>query len=163
MAAPFLGTFTWLSYEKSQVKRALKKQLIAGVDKNDLVLLKFTPEESQKLRWEHDKEFEYNDQMYDVVAKEVIDGVIHYWCWWDHEETHLNKRLQNLVANALGGDMQRKEKRDHTIRFYNSLFCAQHTTPSFQSNAMDMENNWFYTISAYSHSLSPPIPPPKIS
>ena len=161
MTAPFFGTFTWLSYEKNQVRRTLKKQLIAGIEKDELVLLKFTPEESSKLRWEHDKEFEYNHQMYDVVAKEVIDGVIHYWCWWDHEETQLNKKLQNLLATALGGDMARKEKKDNTLRFYSSLYYSPLNTLSFQSIVKDIENNWVYITPASLYALSPPNPPPK--
>ncbi|MBL6445897.1 hypothetical protein JMN32_06235 [Fulvivirga sp. 29W222] len=161
MVAPFLGTFTWLSYEKKQVRKELKKQLIAGIDKSELVLLKFTPKQNSKLNWEHEKEFEFNGQMYDVVAKDTIDGVIHYWCWWDHEETQLNKKLQNLLANALGGDMEREQRKGKTIRFYSSLFFSQNTALLFQSNGEEIEKHYTYTREAYFHTLSPPIPPPK--
>ena len=58
--------------------------MIAGIDKSELVLFKFSKEETTtKLNWKHAKEFEFNQQMYDVVEKQVSKDSIHYWCWWD--------------------------------------------------------------------------------
>lgn len=161
MAAPFLGTFTWLKYQKIKVRKELKKQLIAGVDKNELVLLKFTLEESRTdLRWEHDKEFEYNNQMYDVVEKEIRNDTVYYWCWWDYEETGLNRKLQNLITDALGGDLERKKKQDHTLNFYKSLFFTQISNQNFLPPTKEIASNSFYSFSDISYFLSPPVPPP---
>src|SRR5690606_39601506 len=70
--APVMTIYLYLQFEKSAVRREIKWKMIAGMDEEELVLLKFTKEETQtKLRWEHSKEFEYDGQMYDIVSKEV--------------------------------------------------------------------------------------------
>ena len=43
--APVIGTYSWLQYKKATVKKEVKKQLIAGKTKDELVLLIFTEEE----------------------------------------------------------------------------------------------------------------------
>lgn len=100
---PVIASFTWLYYQKAIIKREVKRQIIAGIDEDDLVLLKFSKEEAKtKLRWEHSKEFEYNRQMYDVVKTMTLGGMVYYWCWLDHEETKLNRRFclfPNLYAS----------------------------------------------------------------
>ncbi|PTB91022.1 hypothetical protein C9994_16285, partial [Marivirga lumbricoides] len=99
--APGLITYSWLSHQKRAVKHEVKWKMIAGMDKNELVLLKFTSEEAKVLKWEHAKEFEYQNEMYDVVEQQTIGDTTYYWCWWDHEETALNKQLSLLVVKAL--------------------------------------------------------------
>src|SRR5688572_27780769 len=99
LTVPFAGTYTWLQYHKHQTKRAIKWRMIAGMQGEELELLKFSKAETQtKLRWEHSREFEYNSQMYDVVAVITKADSVFYWCWWDNEETLLNKQLGQLVA-----------------------------------------------------------------
>ena len=87
--------------EKAALKREIKWKMIAGIDQNELVLLKFSKEEAEtKLRWEHSKEFEYDGQMYDIVSKEIKGDSIYYRCWWDYEEPALNRKLQQLVVRV---------------------------------------------------------------
>ena len=70
--APVATMFLYLHFEKAALKREIKWKMVAGIDQNELVLLKFSKEEAEKqLRWEHSKEFEYEGQMYDVVSKEI--------------------------------------------------------------------------------------------
>ncbi len=55
-----------------------------------MVRLKFSKTEiTTKLNWKHSKEFEFNNQMYDVVDKVVTRDSIRYWCWWDFKETEI--------------------------------------------------------------------------
>jgi hypothetical protein len=101
LIGPYLGISLYLKHEKRMLKREIKHRIIEGIDRSELVELSFTPEEKKQLRWEHSKEFEYNGEMYDVVESKSENGKITYWCWWDNEETKLNRRLNNLLARAL--------------------------------------------------------------
>jgi hypothetical protein len=88
-----------------------------------LVLLKFSKAETTtNLNWKHSKEFEFNNQMYDIVDKVVSKDSIHYWCWWDFEETKLNKQLDNLLAGVYQHDSKSKEKQDLVYKFYKSIY-----------------------------------------
>ncbi len=123
LIVPAVVTYTWLHHHRRAVKREVKWKMIAGVDKKELVFFKFSNQElTTKLRWEHSKEFEYQTQMYDVVEKKITNDSTYLWCWWDHEETKLNKQLQGLLATAFQNDSQTKDKQNDVYKFYNLLF-----------------------------------------
>jgi hypothetical protein len=66
------------------------------------MLLKFsTQEAAENLDWEHDAEFEYRGEMYDVIHATITADSATYWVWWDTEETQLNNELKLLVDQIL--------------------------------------------------------------
>jgi len=160
---PLVGTYVILKLHKKQVRKEVKWKMIAGLDKDELVLLKFTEKETQtNLQWKHSKEFEYNGQMYDVVESLIQGDSIFYWCWWDHKETKLNKQLNNLVVIALGINKQQKHHREQLTTFYKSLYCE-----SFQSLLcfIPSRKNKFTKpseLSYHSNLFPPQVPPPEI-
>ncbi|MDZ7846951.1 MAG: hypothetical protein U5L96_09340 [Owenweeksia sp.] len=162
LVAPVVATFTFLRYQKSQVRREVKWKMIAGLDKEELVLLKFTEEESQtELRWEHSKEFEYKGQMYDIVEKSIQGDTIYYWCWWDHEETKLNKQLDGLLANVLGNNPQRQEKKSQLADFFKKLFHESKKTHLTEISNHRI-NCFFYSEDFTSIYHAPPVPHPAL-
>lgn len=121
LVGPYLGISLYLKHEKKMIKREIKHKIIEGIDRSELVKLSFSPNEENQLRWEHSKEFEFKGEMYDVVEKETIDGKTVYWCWWDNEETKLNKQLNQLLAKKLG--QQCPDNNQQVIsNFLKSLF-----------------------------------------
>lgn len=137
--------------------------MIAGIDKKELAILKFTVDEAQtKLCWEHSKEFEYDGEMYDVVETQVTRDSVLYWCWRDHEETRLNKQLDDLVAQALGNNRQHKENQEKLIDFCKSLYCSK---AQVMNVSLDSKTVIFFspcTVSCISCLDTPPVPPPEI-
>ncbi len=139
--------------------------MIAGMDEAELVLLKFTKEETQtKLRWEHSKEFEYDGQMYDIVSKEVKGDSIFYRVWWDHEETKLNKQLVKLVTSAMDQDEENQRNQKNLHHYFWSLFC----TKTFEWKAVSFLSSELVYHDAMRASIfnsilhAPPTPPPKL-
>ena len=161
---PFPATFFWLEYQKSMVKHEVKWRMIEGLEKEELVLLKFTKEEAQnKLRWEHSREFEYNGQMYDIVDTQIKGDTLYYWCWWDHEETVLNKKLDELMAKAFGHDPQQRKSQSQLQRYLKSFFWPV----AFQWEASNPEkplHKPYYNYRDHYASLYlvPQKPPPQI-
>lgn len=166
MFAPLATIFTFFQIEKSVIRRDIKGKMIASINEEELVLLKFTKEEAKtNLRWEHSKEFEYKGQMYDIVSQAIKGDSIFYRCWWDFEETELNKKLKKMVAIAFNQD---EENRDTQEKFYSYLLSF------FCNNPFDWQANLsLNTEVAYQDTLnlgvfnalrtSPPTPPPKAS
>ncbi len=145
------------------MKREVKWKMIAGLDKEELVLLKFTAKESKtELRWEHSREFEYKGQMYDIVEKSIQGGTIFYWCWWDHEETKLNKQLDGLLANVLGNNPQRQEKKSQLADFFKKLFHENQKTHLAEIFKQRIDC-FFYSEVFTSIYHAPPVPPPRFS
>lgn len=160
---PATGTIIYLHFQKKQVKKSVKKQIIAGIDKNALVLLKFSSEDIKALlRWEHSREFEYNGQMYDVIETVYRNDSVYYWCWWDYEETLLNKKLNKLTCIAFGKDPGQKEKQHQLISFYKSLFFSD---SGFELKIFSTAGilNFNFSNRILKVCFPPPIPPPKSS
>ena len=123
LIAPAVVTYSWLQQRKRVVKKEVKWKMIAGIDKSELVLLKFSKAEmASKLKWKHSREFEFNNQMYDVVDIVVSKDSIKYWCWWDFKETKLNKQLDELLVGVYQHDSKSKEKQDLLYKFYKSIY-----------------------------------------
>jgi hypothetical protein len=158
--------FVYLQVEKASLKREIKWKMIGGLDQNELVLLKFSKEETkEKLQWEHSKEFEYNGQMYDVVSKEIRGDTIYYRCWWDHEETALNKKLQQLVAQTFDKDKDKQRTQNQLTIYLQSFFCStlfewQATVPEY---LVEIYQTIVYEDNFSTIRLSPPTPPPQYS
>ena len=163
LIVPIAATYTFLHYRKMYIKKEVKQQIIAGIDKEELVLLIFTKEEAQtKLRWEHSHEFEYNGQMYDIVEMEISGDTIYYHCWWDYKETKLNKKLYELLAYAMGNDGKKKESQQRLTNFYTSLFHSINDAwkPLYLISEINPCIYYFYYSSV---SFPPPNPPPQLS
>ena len=161
MVTPFVTTYGYLHFQKMKVREEVKEQLLEEADPAELVLLKFTQEESDaQLRWEHSREFEYNGQMYDIARTETKGDTTYYWCIWDHAETALNNQLDELVAQAFGNNPRTRERQHKLADFYNSLFYSEHP-PLPDRNApvtlgfLNLSRNY----SGVSHD--PPVPPPR--
>lgn len=159
---PFAGIYSVLHFQKKTVKKKVKREIIAGLNESELVLLKFnTFDTKTKLNWEHSKEFEYEDQMYDIVKAKHFGDSIYYWCWWDSEETMLNKKLNKLVVLALGSNPNHKEKQQCLLDLFKSLYHSNYshwTSPPFEAQTKTFPEFQFALASA---SSSPPVPPPE--
>jgi len=139
--------------------------MIAGLDPEELVLLKFTSLESRtKLRWEHSKEFEFRGQMYDVVSSETKGDSIFYRCWWDHKETQLNQRLKILVAKALDQDENNGEALMNLHFYLGTFFYSKPIDLQFLSfqKISEVYEDEIHSGSFNSRLISPPKPPPKM-
>lgn len=138
--------------------------MIDGMNKEELVLIKVTKAESEsKLRWEHSKEFEYKSQMYDLVSSETKGDSIFYWCWWDHQETKLNKQLAELVTKALNGDPQRREKKERMHAYFKSLYCSGIFSWNPDLSDFELLQSSIYLVNFDSIPSSTITPPPELS
>jgi hypothetical protein len=167
LIAPFIGTYSWLQYQKHQTKEMVKRQILAHADKKELVTLTFsTAEATTELHWEHDREFEYKGQMYDIVEKETNGDSISYICWWDHAETALNAQLYEIVEKTFGNDPQNHEKQEHLKDFYKSLYFAPYPANNFSSPVFCFQykkSPCFYIEPIYLSLFNTPLsPPPEI-
>lgn len=163
MVAPLTATFIWLQHQKAVVKSMVKKNMISGLDKQELILLKFTEEECQsKLNWEHSKEFEYNDQMYDIIATHKEGDTTYFWCWPDNEETELNKQLNDLLAYTLGKDPERKDAQKQLNDIFDLFYHFQNLENVHFFNRICPIKSC-YSFSSVIFAFSPAVPPPELS
>lgn len=121
---PLHSTFLSLKYQKKFVKREIKKRIIEGIDASELVYFKFSKKDvKSKLRWEHAKEFEWKGEMYDVVHSNEEKDSIAYHCWWDSDESQLNRKLMALLQTEMEHYPGKKERLLGYSQFYKNLQC----------------------------------------
>ena len=103
LVAPTLSLYSWLRIRKATVKQEVEAFLEEDLPDSELQLLVFAHQEDiPGLRWEHEKEFEYRGQMYDISRSEVVGDSVYYWVWPDHAETALNQAMARVVAGTAG-------------------------------------------------------------
>ncbi|MFA0964843.1 hypothetical protein AB9P05_23745 [Roseivirga sp. BDSF3-8] len=161
---PGMCTCLWLQHRKAVVRKEVKRMLMHGVDKEQLVSLTFSHQEAkQQLRWKHAREFAYQGQMYDVVDSVVQGDSVTYWCWWDSEETELEQQLTTLARKAFGQDHNQRHRQQQLLDFYFSLY---HTIPAqWQAGAWssDVKSNLPYLRTYCQINQPPPVPPPRMA
>ena len=138
--------------------------MIAGIPREELVLLKFTEDQKvNDLRWEHSKEFEYKGEMYDIVETHFKGDTTYYWCWWDYEETQLNKQLDGLLSFAYKKDARTTKNQKIVQAFYKSLYFSDSDIPlNFYTDLLKLLRP--YQVEYFtSLSNAPPDPPPELS
>ncbi len=120
---PLQSSFMSIQLRKKILRKEIKRKIIAGLHDDELVKLKFANSEIQnKLRWKHSKEFEFNGEMYDIVKTKKTADSIEYYCWWDSEESKLNRKLIALVVRAFPDLPENKELNFQLSNFYKSIF-----------------------------------------
>lgn len=163
LLSPVIVTYSWMHARKTVIRKQVKRKIIAGLDTSELVLLTFTQSDlDTKLRWVHSKEFEYNTQMYDIVTHIEHGDSISFYCWWDKDETELNKQLVTLAHIAFGNDPVKQQKESKLLNFYRSLYVFRsfdfHFHCANQSKYESSTNQSIY----HQEYKAPPTPPPKI-
>lgn len=136
---------------------------MAKVDRSELVLFKFSTEDAaSKLEWEHSKEFEYENEMYDVVQTETKGDTISYWCWRDHEETALNKELTALTTIALKNDPAHQNGQKQVAQFLLNLFFEDIPSFAFVTSGNGVGRYAGTSCLFLSWNKTPPSPPPDL-
>lgn len=162
-ADPIGGAFTWLHCRREGVKKEVREHIIPGVEEDDLVLLRFSTEESRTcLRWEHAREFEYDGQMYDIVETWTVGETVYYRCWWDREETRLNQRLRELAIRAFGGRVPGlSEDGGPSMTFLRSLPGLLVATRPVREPGWAAARDNDSAGRSQSIDIQPPTPPPR--
>jgi hypothetical protein len=159
---PVVGTYTWFQYKKRMIKQEVQEQIKAGIDQSELVLLQFSKKDIRtKLRWEHAREFEYNHRMYDIVETKTAGDTVYYWCWYDHMETMLNLKMEELASQKLKNSGKSKSEQAFLASSLKSLYC----TFAFNLN-ISIVKSLIKPSDKFSQSYSqiriqPPTPPPQ--
>lgn len=163
LIVPFIGTWGWMHMEKGRIRSEVKRNILRGLDKNELVSLRFSLKETQTiLDWHHSEEFEFNGQMYDVVESQSIGDSIVYLCWADHKETALNKQMDELIRQKTDHKNKQEESQRQLAQFAKLLYHKQpdqYCTLSTYHSKAPMYNPGALTLPEVG---PPPSPPPEV-
>lgn len=158
--APLGLTFSILKVKQWQVREQIKQEILLGMDKGELVQFSFSKQESDELDWEHEREFMYNGQSYDVVEKEVKGDSITYYVWWDKVETRIKTQLAELVAIAMNSDGEQQSNQNQLDKLLKSVYWKNLTLELTNEEAEGTINVGPVLQQYNSLQWAPPVPPP---
>lgn len=163
-AAPAVTHYFFLNYQKEHVREDVKWKIIDGIDKEELVLLKFSKSAiKNQLIWTDSTEFVFEGKYYDIVEINSKEDSISFLCWQDNEETAYAHQMDELVLFTMGKNPINQENQKKLQSFYKSLYFVKNTqleSPRFHDSKTLPHHEFKYFQSL---SESPPFPPPKIS
>jgi len=159
---PGLARYLWLQHLKERAREEVVEKISLGLDKDRLVLLEFSPEEVKtKLKWRTEREFEFNDELYDVVESVIEDNKVIFWCWLDQKESALEKEIESIISLVFSRQrksLTRLEESTVIARIY--LFF-----PAGKPNLFSPDLFSFFYIFSFKANSSfepqPPSPPPR--
>lgn len=147
-----------LQYEQKAAKKAAKWKILRGLSDDELTHLEFSKEEANRLlKWKHDKEFEFDGIMYDIVRIEESADSVNYYCWADTDETLIVHKIKSLL-----GEKNQKEKKDFS-RMLNLFLAGLYLPEEAHDFAPEYKNPNYYLseFNCLDHTLKPVTPPPK--
>ena len=161
---PMWGTFGYLSVQKKQVQKSVKRKMMEGIPREELIYFKFSQEDiATKLNWKHAKEFEFKGEMYDIVERNETEDSAFYWVWWDKEETVHNQKVKRQAQEFLGKTPDQQKQQQFLVSFYQSLFCEEVITLNNNHHTEVTDNYFNDQFFTFETSLDVLGPPPKFT
>lgn len=106
LALPVLSTIGSFVAARYEIHQKVAQELQSGISAKEKVRLKIPKEVEQakdgSFRRIHSREFRYEGKMYDVISFEDKGDETWYWAWYDHEETLLLARFENINRQLFG-------------------------------------------------------------
>lgn len=161
VASPIFIAFLSYNIQLKKIKFQVKHELIFNTPKSELVefSFKYDSEDFKNLDWKHNREFEHNGLMFDIVEADSMENEVYYLCFPDKQETALNHEFKNLLNQRYAADDSSNKNQRLISNFIRSLFVPEIK----QENVFDFEftlkhQDYYSQIlhQVYLERLSPP-------
>lgn len=151
--------FGIFKYRQANIRKDIKRAIKEGVPKDQLVDFVFhTQEESWiNLDWtKPEKEFRFNNQMYDIIETRKSNDTIYFKCIHDVKESGLFQQIDLMTEN-------RSDKDKSVVLFWSKqVYSAKNGIPkqdnlidySIQTESPIFQKSFFHTF------MECPKPPP---
>ena len=143
-----VGYYIIWELKKSMIRKEMQAWLQEHTDQ--LTVLTFhTPEALEMLRWVHEKEFIYNNQLFDVLKVVKQDHKTIFFCKRDINEEKLNEGYRKLASSKLN---QQLLEHLFTVALCESLLELS----QIPSDGFLFEPFTMHIPDVYIHPLNPP-------
>lgn len=161
LLSPVATTWLGTAWQRHMIREGVEARLRQGADAAELTVLAFTKSGAkQLLRWEHEREFEYQGEMYDVVRTQSMGDSLFYTCIHDHAESALNRQIDQWLAQWLRHSPAQQEQAERLMCFFRSLFCVPATALATM-RSVNARSVFHYQYPAGEAAAPVPPPPPQ--
>jgi hypothetical protein len=159
-----MGYFIVFRVSQLHVKAAVKRDIENGILNKSVTRVIIKNTELASLNWLEKDEFEYKNERYDVMDRDVEGNTTVFYCVHDKKETHLFSKMADHVKGDFsktrsGKNPSPKSVTDTSVKF------IRHQLFSFDPAVITLDNNSFLpVISNYKFALiSAPFQPPELA
>lgn len=128
LALPFVE-FVGLRLEIKQLKKSIKKELLARIDPSHTITLRFhkTDLSNRKDIIFHikDSEIEIGGEMYDIISDISYSDSLIYICYRDHKESELKRKMYASLANFFSQNPIQSESSKSLFLFLKNLIFEE--------------------------------------
>jgi len=150
LMAPYFTNLICFKQVQMAHKKTVKKRFNASLKLDEFEKLTFSQSEFKELTWDGEDEFYLEKKKYDLYKVEQKGDSIIAWAWWDHKESHLEKRFHQMLHQ----DQNHPLKDQPAISLDKLSKYLASLTPN---------NKYFASADDYSHDLLPQkVPNPYI-
>ncbi len=154
-----VGYFPAFLFKQNLLRKEIKQRIKKSFPENELSVFSFNKTEYSKLKWEKEnKEFHYENSMYDIVKKLTDEnGNIILYCINDKQENQLFAHLEEMV--------QKNSSNDKTplkiFKLLSNIVVSQKINFAF---VPEKEKNSYSEFQSFFSSFigKIPAPPPKL-
>ncbi|MDX2002745.1 MAG: hypothetical protein SFW35_09955 [Chitinophagales bacterium] len=143
-------------FERMAVRKEVKHSMLDALDNGKLLAFSFSKQQLADLDWEDEHEFRLQGKMYDVVRREIKDGLVTLYCYSDDQETQLLAGLEKEVEKRMAQAMDLEKLKKQSI--YHFVKLADYSAPIFCGRDKFGNFSFIYT----SPILQRPGPPPDL-
>lgn len=141
----------YLESKRKSIRKEVKTMINAGLREDQLVRLAFSKQKvNTQVRWVKDHEFEYLDEMYDIVRHSASSDSVVYWCWKDNDENWIKQQLNAVSAwqfhQEKSNDPQQKRQAEYT----KNLICPSVIRMDTAQNIIPTDEN---SLETYVHLI----------
>lgn len=108
------------------------------------------------INWENEDEFEYNNDMYDILKKDTANGILTVYTVADKKESSLLTAYQQINNQHTS-----KEKSSSLLRFFQTIYTENSTTYYFKHAIIAIEHQSKYHSTIPTLFFTTEVPPPK--
>lgn len=158
-----VGYVVFFEWKHIRIKKEIKSLLKRGVPPEELVDFHFSASQIKELKWLKKNEFEWNNQLFDVVQSFTgCDGITHLRCISDTQEKVLFKDLNKYIASNLEDDSQNST----VLKLVKVLLNDQleFIDPKIECLLNEKREDYFiYLSKMFSPSVPTETPPPNLN
>ena len=117
------GYYIVFKVSQSQARKEIKSRIKLGLPSQELASIVFSKKDIKNIHWlKKDKEFFYNNKLYDIVKTDESSTSITFHCISDEQEqflfAKLDEHVQVYISNDNRKDSGSKKLKEHVIKIY---------------------------------------------
>ncbi len=120
------GYHLFFHIKQTTIKKSVRNRIRRAIEEGRVEQFVFTGEQAKTLAWDDEKEFHFKGEMYDVIEKKEVNGMVHIRCIRDKKETELVSGYHKMTKDDFSGSS--KKRASLLLKLISTLYTPVSNT-----------------------------------